>query len=160
MTARRILALVAALAVTVAACDGRGSTANTFSRASASADGMAEYVQYTRGGRIKLNQVNGMAFGRLWRQETRDKRELQRGVDAYKWAIRTCQAVIDGQTPEAMVRAIHDDVGVDQRGRPARFSKQGARVIVTAALRALCPDHRPAPGTAGLTGSWLTDTQP
>lgn len=121
----RIALTLAALALTVAACDGRGGGG-----ASSSDDGLAEYMQATRGGLIKLDQANGMAFGQIWRQETHDKRDLQRGVDAYKWAIRTCQAVIDGQTPEAMVRQVRD----------SGFTEPGARVVVTAALRALCPE--------------------
>jgi hypothetical protein len=79
---------------------------------------------------------HGQAWGAIWREETRNPKDLEgRGIDAYKWAIRTCDAVRNGgQTAQAMLRRVRDQGG---------FTEQGARVIVTAALRALCPADSP-----------------
>jgi hypothetical protein len=89
------------------------------------------------------SEASGKAFGSLWLRETRDENTLQHGGgDAYKWAIRTCDAVrLHGRSPEAMVRAV-------RAGNPqdtVRFTEQDAKVVVTAALRALCPAQRVAP---------------
>ena len=80
--------------------------------------------------------ANGLAFGRIWRVETTNRQDREgRGIDAYTWAVRTCDAVRrDGQTPEATVRRV-------QRSKPG-FTEAGAKVIVSAALRALCPDQK------------------
>jgi hypothetical protein len=77
---------------------------------------------------------NGQAWGRIWREATRNPQDRDgRGIDAYKWAIRTCDAVRNGgQTPQAMVRRVRDE---------GQFTAQGAKVIVTAALDALCPER-------------------
>jgi uncharacterized protein DUF732 len=90
--------------------------------------------------RDNLSKAAGQAFGRFWREETRNPRDLEgRGIDAYDWAIRTCDAVRnDGQSPEVMVQRVH---------REAKFTQQGAKVIVTAALGAMCPvEGGPVPG--------------
>jgi hypothetical protein len=126
-----------ALALTLAAC---GGPLGQPSPSDADRADYAEYLAASRGGLIKFDQVHGWAFGRIWRRQTHDKRELRRGIDAYKGAITACQGVIDGQSPEAMVRALRKDPG---------FSQQGAQVIVAAALRTICPDHRPV--------GWFTD---
>ena len=78
------------------------------------------------------SKANGQAFGRTWREQTRNPTDRDgRGIDAYNWAGRTCDAVRNGgQTPEAMVQRVHDE---------GRCTQQGARVIVSAALSALCP---------------------
>ena len=80
------------------------------------------------------SKAAGQAFGRIWRAETRDPRDLEgRGIDAYNWAGRTCDAVrLNGRAPEAMVRRVRKE---------GKFTQQGARVIVTAALAALCPEE-------------------
>jgi hypothetical protein len=72
------------------------------------------------------------AWGSIWREQTRNPKDREgRGIDATNWAIRTCDAVRNGgQTPRVMVRRVRD-VG--------RFTEQGAKVIVTAALSTLCP---------------------
>lgn len=72
------------------------------------------------------------AWGSIWREQTRNPKDREgRGIDATNWAIRTCDAVRNGgQTSEAMVQRVHDE---------GRFTQQGARVIVSAALSALCP---------------------
>jgi hypothetical protein len=76
------------------------------------------------------SKAAGQAFGEIWRKEIRNSQD-RRGIDAYNWAGRTCDAVRNGgQTPEAMMQRVHDE---------GRFTRQGARVIVSAALRALCP---------------------
>jgi Protein of unknown function (DUF732) len=88
------------------------------------------------------SKAHGQAFGQLWREWIRNPKDRDgRGIDAYNWAGRTCDAVRNGgQTPEAMVRRVRDE---------GRFSAQGARVIVKAALQALCPEqellHQPLP---------------
>jgi hypothetical protein len=84
------------------------------------------------------SKAAGQAFGHLWREATRNPRDRDgRGVDAYNWAGRTCDAVRTGATtPEVMVRRVRDE---------GRFTQQGATVIVTAALRALCPADSPLP---------------
>jgi hypothetical protein len=78
------------------------------------------------------SKARGQAFGTIWRKETRNPKDRDgRGIDAWTWAGRTCDAVRNGgQTPEAMVQRVHDE---------GRFTQQGARVIVSAALSALCP---------------------
>ncbi|HEX5882759.1 MAG TPA: DUF732 domain-containing protein [Actinomycetota bacterium] len=82
------------------------------------------------------SKAAGQAFGELWRKEIRNSQD-RRGIDAYKWAGRTCDAVRNGgQAPEAMVQRVHDE---------GRFTRQGARVIVSAALRALCPAQATSP---------------
>lgn len=81
----------------------------------------------------------GQAWGSVWREETHNPKDREgRGIDAYKWAIGTCDAVRNGgQTAEAMVRRVRDH---------GRFTEQGARVIVTAALGTLCPEaSQPSP---------------
>jgi Protein of unknown function (DUF732) len=80
------------------------------------------------------SKAAGEAFGGIWREETHNPKDRDdRGIDAYKWAGRTCDAVRNGgQTPEAMVRRVHDE---------GRFTEQGAKVIVSAALAALCPER-------------------
>jgi hypothetical protein len=84
------------------------------------------------------SKANGQAFGRRWRRETSNPKDLDgRGIDAYHWAGQTCDAVRNGgQTPEAMERRVHDE---------GRFTKQGAKVIVAAALSALCPAQDASP---------------
>jgi Protein of unknown function (DUF732) len=78
------------------------------------------------------SKARGQAFGTIWRKETRNPKDRDgRGIDAWTWAGRTCDAVSNGgQTSEAMVQRVHDEGG---------FTRQGARVIVSAALSALCP---------------------
>jgi hypothetical protein len=78
------------------------------------------------------------AWGSIWREQTRNPPDRDgRGIDATIWAIRTCDAVRNGgQTPEAMVRRVRHE---------GRFTEQGAKVIVTAALQALCPDSQLLP---------------
>jgi hypothetical protein len=80
------------------------------------------------------SKVNGQAWGRIWLEKTRSPQDRDgRGEDAYRWAIRACDAVRNGgQTPQAMVRRVRDE---------GRFTAQGAKVIVTAALGALCPER-------------------
>jgi hypothetical protein len=84
------------------------------------------------------SKANGQAFGRILREETRNPQDRDgRGIDAYNWAGRTCDAVRNGgQTPEVMVRRVRHEGG---------FTEQGAKVIVTAALQALCPDSQLRP---------------
>jgi hypothetical protein len=79
------------------------------------------------------SKANGQAWGRIWLEKTRSPRDRDgRGIDAYRWAIRTCDAVRkDGESPEAMMRQVRES-------KPG-FTQQGAQVIVSAALRALCP---------------------
>jgi hypothetical protein len=137
----RIVLALAVLALPIAACDGNGRDAST------SKGRLAEPVQASpwtsaevRGKAFPWasSQVRGQAFGALWRQGTHDKRDLERSIDAYKWAIRTCQAVIvDHQTPETMVRQVE----------AAGFTGPGARMVVTAALRGMCPEYRQATNT-------------
>jgi hypothetical protein len=81
---------------------------------------------------------HGQAWGRIRREETRNPKDREgRGIDAYKWAIRTCDAIRNGgQTAQAMLRRVRDQ---------GRFTEQGARVIVTAALGTLCPAGSPLP---------------
>ena len=78
------------------------------------------------------SKARGQAFGALWREETHNPKDREgRGIDAWKWAIRTCDAVRNGgQTPETMMQQVREE---------GRFSQQGATVIVSAALNALCP---------------------
>jgi hypothetical protein len=78
------------------------------------------------------SKAAGQAFGRIWREKIRNPHDRDgRGVDAYGWAGRTCDAVRNGdQTPEAMVERVRDE---------GRFTQQGARIIVAAPLSALCP---------------------
>lgn len=80
------------------------------------------------------SKANGQAFGHIWREGTRNLQARDgRGIDAYKWAIRTCDAVRNGgQTAEAMMRRVREE---------GRFTEQGAKVIVRAALGALCPER-------------------
>jgi hypothetical protein len=80
------------------------------------------------------SKANGQAFGRRWRAETRNPKDRDgRGIDASNWAVRTCDAVRKGgQTPQAMERRVRDE---------GRFTAQGAKVIVGAALGALCPER-------------------
>jgi hypothetical protein len=82
------------------------------------------------------SKAAGQAFGEIWRKEVRNSQD-RRGIDAFKWAGRTCDAVRNGgQAPEAMVRRVRDE---------GRFTRQGARVIVSAALTALCPAQGASP---------------
>jgi hypothetical protein len=78
------------------------------------------------------SRVRIQAWGSIWREQTRNPKDREgRGIDATNWAIRTCDAVrTNGESPEVMVRRIRDQ---------AKFTLQGARVIVTAALEVLCP---------------------
>jgi hypothetical protein len=132
-----ILTLAATL--TLAACGGLGGRPSTYD-----AD-EAAYWTATRGGLIKMDSYHGWAFGRIWRRETRDENTRKHGgIDAYRWAIRACQGVIDGQTPEAMVRAVHAGDPQDE----VKFTQHDAKVVVTAALRTMCRDHRPVPAAA------------
>jgi hypothetical protein len=80
------------------------------------------------------SKAAGQAFGRIWRQETRNPKDRDgRGIAAYNWAGRTCDAVRNGgQTSEAMVHRVRDK---------GRFTEAGAGVIVKAALQALCPEQ-------------------
>lgn len=80
------------------------------------------------------SRAHGQAFGRIWREETHNPKDREdRGIDAYNWAARTCDAVRNaGQTPAVMVRRVRDE---------GRFTEQGAKVIVSAALAALCPER-------------------
>jgi hypothetical protein len=80
------------------------------------------------------SKANGQAWGCIWLEKTRSSQDrVGRGEDAYRWAIRSCDAVRNGgQTPQAMVRRVRDE---------GRFTAQGAQVIVTAALGALCPER-------------------
>lgn len=88
------------------------------------------------------SKANGQAFGELWRKGIRNPKDRDgRGIDAYNWAGRTCDAVrLGNQSPEAMVRRVRVQ---------GRFTAQGARVIVSAALQALCPErdllNKPSP---------------
>lgn len=115
----RIAVTLTVLALTIAACGGQAGTPDT---------GLADEAQASP---WASSEMRGKAFGRLWLQETRDQRDLQRPIDAYRWAIRTCQSLQEGQTPsEVMARVARDG-----------FTEQGATVIVRAAKAALCPDH-------------------
>jgi hypothetical protein len=126
---RHVSTLVAALALTIAACGGSDRNSGT------SVVGPPATVEpYIQARPWASSKANGQAFGRIWREQTRDPRDRDgRGMAAYDWAIRTCDAVRqDGQTPQTMVQRVRHE---------AQFSTQGAKVIVTAALQALCPDQ-------------------
>jgi hypothetical protein len=140
-----IVAVFATLVVVLAGCD-RGDhdqTSSLFdawpppSGPPATAEGYVQVRPWAS------SEASGKAFGSLWLRETRDESTLQHGGgDAYKWAIRTCDAVrIHGQSPQAMVRAVRIGNSQDK----VRFTEQDAKVVVTAALRALCPAQRAAP---------------
>jgi Protein of unknown function (DUF732) len=133
-----IVAALVVLLLALAGCDGGGGdrrqTASVSDAWPPTAGPPATVEAFVQARPWASSKAAGQAFGRIWRAETRNPQDRDgRGIDAYKWAIRTCDAVRKGgQPPEAMVRRVRD-------GTP-RFTEQGARVIVTAALRALCPD--------------------
>jgi Protein of unknown function (DUF732) len=131
-----LAAALAALVLVLAGCDGGDrDQAASVSDAWLTGSGPPATVEASVKARPwASSQPAGQAFGRIWREETRNPRDLNgHGIDAYRWAIRTCDAVRSGgQSPEAMVRRVRD-------GKP-RFTEQGAQVIVSAALRALCPE--------------------
>jgi hypothetical protein len=133
-----LAAALAALVLVLAGCDGGDrDQAASVSDARLTGSGPPATVEaYVKARPWASSKAAGLAFGRIWREETRNPRDLEgRGIDAYKWAIRTCDAVRSGgQSPEAMVRQVRDS-------KPG-FTEQGAKVIVTAALRALCPEGR------------------
>jgi Protein of unknown function (DUF732) len=131
-----IVAAFAALMLLLAGCEG-GDRNDAASDSEAWLTGSAPPATveaYVKARPWASSRAAGEAFGRIWREETRNPRDLDgRGIDAYRWAIGTCDAVRSGgQSPEAMVRRVRD-------GKP-RFTEQGAQVIVSAALRALCPE--------------------
>lgn len=141
-----LVLLVAALAVAGAACDGGspsrpadpGPSGISSDASSFFGDGPSATVEsYVLAGPWASSEASGKAWGRLWLQRARNRQDRDgRGNDAYKWAIRTCDAVrLNGQAPGTMVRQVRD------RGR---FTAAGAKVIVTAALHALCPGHTPS----------------
>lgn len=128
------LAIVAALVVVilaVASCDGGDRQQTIPQRATAAirATPTIEAHVRVRPGRA---QDQDQAWGGIWREQTRMPKDREgRGIDAANWAMRTRDAVRNGgQTLEAMAQRIHDE---------GRFTRQGARVIVSAALSALCP---------------------
>jgi hypothetical protein len=136
-----IVATLAALGLALASCDRDDrNQAATVSDAWPLPSGPPATVEtYVQARPWASSKAAGQAFGRIWREETRNPQDRNgRGIDAYRWAIRTCDAVRrDGQPPEAMVQRVRD-------GKP-RFTQQGAEVIVSAALRALCPDANASP---------------
>jgi hypothetical protein len=131
-----IVAALAALVLLLASCDGgdRNEAASDSDAWLTRSEPPATVEASVKVRPWASSRAAGQAFGRIWRAETRNPRDLDgRGIDAYRWAIRTCDAVRSGgQSPEAMVRRVRD-------GNP-RFTEQGAQVIVSAALRALCPE--------------------
>lgn len=131
-----IVAALAALVLVLAGCEGgdRNEAASVSDAWLTSSEPPPTVEAYVKARPWASSKAAGQAFGRIWREETRNPRDLNgRGIDAYRWAVRTCDAVRSGgQSPEAMVRRIRD-------GKP-RFTGQGAQVIVSAALRALCPE--------------------
>jgi hypothetical protein len=90
-----IVAVFATLVVVLAGCD-RGDhdqTSSLFdawpppSGPPATAEGYVQVRPWAS------SEASGKAFGSLWLRETRDESTLQHGGgDAYKWAIRTCDA--------------------------------------------------------------------
>jgi Protein of unknown function (DUF732) len=129
----RPLAIVAALIVVilaVASCGG-GDRQQTIPNAQLLPSGPPPTIEaHVLARPWASSKAAGQAFGEIWRKEIRNSQD-RRGIDAYNWAGRTCDAVRNGgQTPEAMMQRVHDE---------GRFTRQGARVIVSAALRALCP---------------------
>jgi hypothetical protein len=131
----RSLAIVAALIVVivaVASCGG-GDRQQTIPDAELLPSGPPPTIEaHVQARPWASSKAAGQAFGRIWRKEIRNPKDRNgRGIAAYNWAGRTCDAVRNGgQAPEAMVQRVHDE---------GRFTRQGARVIVSAALRALCP---------------------
>jgi len=132
----RAIVIVATLVPTVAGCYG-GGREQTIPDAQLLPSGPPPTIEaHIRARPWASSKAAGQAFGRIWREETRHPQDRDgRGIDAYNWAGRTCDGVRNGgQTPEAMVRRVRAQGG---------FTEQGARVIVTAALGALCPDGSP-----------------
>jgi Protein of unknown function (DUF732) len=130
----RAIVIVAAFVLTVAGCGGSDHQ-QTIPDAQLLPSGPPPTIEaHIRARPWASSKAAGQAFGRVWREETRAPRDRDgRGIDAYNWGVRTCDAVRkDGQSPEAMVRRVREQ---------ANFTQQGATVIVTAALRALCPDQ-------------------
>jgi hypothetical protein len=132
----RASAIVAALLLVLAGCD-RGHRDQTASVSDAwpPASGPPATVEpYVQARPWASSKAAGQAFGRIWREQTRNSQDRDgRGIDAYRWAIRTCDAVRKGgQSPDAMIQRVRDAT--------PPFTEQGAKVIVAAALRALCPD--------------------
>lgn len=133
---RRTLATVAVLTVVgfvTAGCSGGDRQEAAIAEAQLLPSGPPPTIEaHIRARPWASSKANGQAFGRLWREQIHNPKDLDgRGIDAYTWAGRTCDAVRKhGQTPEAMVRRVRDE---------GRFTQQGAKVIVSAALTALCP---------------------
>jgi hypothetical protein len=135
---RRGSAIVAMLVLAAAGCGG-GDREPTIPEAQLLPSGPPPAIEaHIRARPWASSKANGQAFGAIWRVETTNPKDRDgRGIDAYNWAGRTCDGVRGGgQTPAAMVRRVHHE---------GRFTEEGAKVIVAAALRALCP---PAQGTS------------
>jgi Protein of unknown function (DUF732) len=134
----RSLAIVAALIVVilaVASCGG-GDRQQTIPNAELLPSGPPPTIEaHVLARPWASSKEAGQAFGRIWRKEIRNPKDRNgRGIAVYNWAGRTCDAVRNGdKAPEATVQRVHEE---------GRFTRQGARVIVSAALRAFCP----APG--------------
>jgi Protein of unknown function (DUF732) len=128
-----LLAVVALVVLAVAGCSGgRGDRESVIPDAQLLPSGPPPTIEaHIRARPWASSKVRIQAWGGIWREQTRNPEDRERGIDATNWAIRTCDAVrTNGKAPEAMVRRIRDQ---------AKFTQQGARVIVTAALQVLCP---------------------
>jgi hypothetical protein len=130
-----LVAVVSIVVLAAAGCSGgdRGNREAAISDAQLLPAGPTGTIEaHVRARPWASSKANGQAWGHIWREKTRSPQDRDgRGEDAYTWAIRTCDAVRNsGQTPQAMVRQVRDE---------GRFTAQGAKVIVTAALSTLCP---------------------
>lgn len=133
---RRAIVTVVVLAVVVlvtAGCSGGDRGKATIPEAQLLPSGPPPTIEaHIRARPWASSKARGQAFGAIWREETHNPKDPEgRGIDAWNWAIRTCDAVRNGgQTPETMLQRVRQE---------GRFTQQGARVIVSAALSALCP---------------------
>jgi Protein of unknown function (DUF732) len=130
-----VTAVLTAVALLLAGCSGGDREAAPIPEAQLLPSGPPPTIEaHIRARPWVSSKANGQAFGRLWLKGIQNPKDRDgRGIDAYNWAGRTCDAVRNGgQTPETMVHRVQDK---------GRFTEAGARVIVRAALRALCPEQ-------------------
>jgi Protein of unknown function (DUF732) len=129
------LVVLTVVALVVAGCSGGVREEATIPEAQLLPSGPPPTIEaHIRARPWASSKARGQAFGAIWREETRSPKDRDgRGIDAWTWAGRTCDVVRNGgQAPEAMVRRVRDE---------GRFTDAGARVIVRAALEALCPEQ-------------------